>query len=571
MRRPDTIVYWQNEAPPARIAVVLALQQVAFLGALLVIPSVFAHQHEIEHEAFLNIVSATLMCSAVSLLLQVMNRWQIGSGYYYPMQVTSATLPAMYLASQSAGGLAASYGMVVVIAATQFLFSLLIPRLRSVFTVEVAGLAVLLVGVALAELGLHLIFEGQRGADTEPKAFLLAGITFFTMVACNVWSKSALRLFATLAGLAVGALAGWQLGLLDPQEQAQLASVPWFRLPALPSYGWQFEPGAILPYSVTGLFLSLASMGTQTIAQQVADADWVRPDLPAYGRGLRAESLTHLLVALLNAAPLSSSGGGVTQAAASGSTSRYLAYWVAGAFLLFAFLPKLIFVWLLLPDAVMGGLLLFLSAFTMLSGMQLIGSRLLDNRRVLAVGTGLAFALSFPALQAGLGQLWPSVTTQVLFSGFAGGMLAALVLTALFRIGMKRRAQRVFRIGDVHPEDIAAFMEHQGRLWGARRDVVQRAELTCWQAFDLLVQGGLVQAEPGEVVLETRFDDYSLAVSFRYRGTLPALTDAPPTAEELIDDPAAQPRLTGYLIGRLGRARTRMTGQWCVLQLAFAA
>src|SRR5690606_13778576 len=112
--------------------------------------------------------------------------------------------------------------------------------------------------------------------------------------------------------------------------------------------------------------------------------------------------LTNLLAAVFNALPLASSGGGVTQAAASGSTSRHLAWWTAGVFLLVALLPKVILIWLLLPKPVMGGLLLFLSTFTTLSGMQLIGSRMLDNRRVLAIGTGLICALSYPAISSGL-------------------------------------------------------------------------------------------------------------------------------------------------------------------------
>src|SRR5690606_24512467 len=149
------------------------------------------------------------------------------------------------------------------------------------------------------------------------------------------------------------------------------------------------------------------------------------------------------------------------------------------------------FVWLLLPEAVVGGLLLFLSTFTMLSGIQMVGSRLLDNRRVLAVGTGLSVALAFPSLHRALTRLWP-LAEQVVFSSFAAGLLTAVALTALFRLGVHRRASEVFDIGHATMDEITRFMERQGAMWGARRELVQRAQLACWQAFDLLAQGGFV-------------------------------------------------------------------------------
>ena len=171
------------------------------------------------------------------------------------------------------------------------------------------------------------------------------------MVGCNVWAKGLLKLLAPLTGL----LVGMALSLLLPQ---------------LPAFGWRFEAGAIVPYAVTGFALALTSMGTQTIVQRSADADWVRPHLRPLARGVRAEGVAHLF-------------------AASGSASRYLGYWTAALLLLAALVPKLIGAWLLLPAPVMGALLLYLATFTTLSGLQLIASRMLDNRRVLAVGLGL--------------------------------------------------------------------------------------------------------------------------------------------------------------------------------------
>jgi xanthine/uracil permease len=79
-------------------------------------------------------------------------------------------------------------------------------------------------------------------------------------------------------------------------------------------------------------------MGTQTIVQRSADADWVRPHLRPLARGVRAEGVAHLFAALVNGLPLAASGGAVSLAA-PGSASRYLGYWTAGLLLLAALVP----------------------------------------------------------------------------------------------------------------------------------------------------------------------------------------------------------------------------------------
>src|SRR3546814_17355794 len=97
-------------------------------------------------------------------------------------------------------------------------------------------------------------------------------------------------------------------------------------------------------------------------------------------------------------------------------------------------------------------------------------------------------------------------------------------------------------------------MENQGRLWGARRDAVQRAEQAAWQAFDLLVHSNRIAPGQAELEVRTRFDAYTLRVRFSYKGlALPAPREMPPTAEDLIDDPEAKMHMTSYLLSRLAR------------------
>ena len=573
MRKPDNIVYWLEDSPPPRIALGLAIQQVAFLGALLVLPSLFIHQLGLSYEAFLDLSAATLIVSGAALFLQAWNRHQIGSGYFVPLQGTTSVLPALFLASQASGNPAATFGVVAIIGLSQIVFSYIIVRLRSIFTVEVAGLSVVVIGIGLGQNGLRLIFGAH--ADTAitdpvtPVELAIAGLTLATMIFCNVWVKSKLRLFATLCGLLVGFAASWFAGLIVPAELQALDAAPIFRLPNLPVFGWGWSTEAVIPSIITGFALALLSMGVQTIAQRFNDADWVRPDLAAISRGVRAEGVTHLFAALLNGLPMAASGGAASMAAASGCTSRYLAYWTGGLLVLFAFLPKLVLIWLLLPPQVTGALFIFLSAFTTFSGMQLITSRMLDNRRVLALGIGLLFYISYEVMHADLQRL-PLDLQHFVFSSFAIAILTAVLLSSLFRIGIRKGTRRTFLVAETHLDEVVAFMEQQGRLWGARHAVIGRAEHATWQAFELLVENGLLAQGAAEIGIETRFDEFTFIVTMDYKGGLPELVATPPSHDELLEDEGAEARMAGYLITKLAdSARASQTGERSRLRLTF--
>lgn len=310
-------------------------------------------------------------------------------------------------------------------------------------------------------------------------------------------------------------------------------------------------------------------MGTQTIAQRTSNADWVRPDLRALARGVRAEGVAHLFAALVNGLPLAASGGAVSLAAASGCTSRYLGYWTAGFLFLAALLPHITGAWLLLPAPVTGALLLYLSAFATLSGLQLIASRMLDNRRVLAVGVGLLVGTGMPTIHEAVVALWPDLRFVAL-SGLAAGVCTSVLLATLFRLGIRQGTRQRFALAHTTLQDVTDFLEQQGKRWGARHEPVRRAEMAGWQVVEALTAHHLVDTAFPEIEIETGFDDYVFTLVLRYRGTLLPLAATPPSADELMASAQAELQMAGYLVGRSARhARASSSAGLCVLRLTF--
>ena len=85
----------------------------------------------------------------------------------------------------------------------------------------------------------------------------------------------------------------------------------------------------------------------------------------------------------------------------------------------------------------------------------------------------------------------------------------------MFRIGVKKSASIDFTPGVDPLAKLEEFARHQGGVWGARRDVVERAVramIETAECLELLI-------EPGKTARVTMtFDEYWLDVATEYRG-----------------------------------------------------
>src|SRR5690606_5535336 len=231
MRRPDTTEFWVNDRLPVPTALGLSLEQLAFLGALLVVPNLFVHNSAValgSHQ-FLDVASATLLACALGVMLQVLARWGIGAGYYYPQQSTP-TVFAFLLLAGSQGGMALAYGMVFFAGLTQVLLSGVLLRLRNIFTVEVAGLAVMLTGIVTGKIGLEVLFD-VSAQPIKGHSLVVAGVTLSVLVFCNIWVRARFQAFTTLAGLLVGTVLAMSLGMVPANVWEELHATPWMRIP----------------------------------------------------------------------------------------------------------------------------------------------------------------------------------------------------------------------------------------------------------------------------------------------------------------------------------------------------
>jgi len=217
---------------------------------------------------------------------------------------------------------------------------------------------------------------------------------------------------------------------------------------------------------------------------------------------------------------------------------------IAGILLLLAFQPMLVAVLTIMPPPVMAAALLFTSFFIMVSGIQIITSRILDARRTLVIGTGMMAFLAVSVFPGALADV-PHWAQPLVTSPLVLATLTALSLNLLFRVGIRRKVATAIDPVHVHYEELHNFIERNCATWGARRDVVTRVEFAVQQAVEAIVEFTGVE---GPITCEIAYDEFDIDVALAYAGTLPPLSGSMPRANEIVETEQGAARLAGFLI-----------------------
>jgi NCS2 family nucleobase:cation symporter-2 len=545
MKRPTNYAYWLDEAPPLGITLFSGLQHIGLVCAFLPIPLAVAREAGLADARVVDVISVSMLVLGVTAILQVLRRGPVGSGLLAPSCFSGAYLVPSLLAVK-AGGLPLVFGMTMFGGAVEAGLSRVLRYLRPYLPPEIAGFVVMLVGVTVGSLGVRYVLGIAPAAPAGARELAVSAVTLGLMVGLNIWGRGAPRLFCALLGIVGGYVTAALLGPLPMTELARMMDAPLLSIPRAGHVGWSFDVALIVPFAVAAMASCLKTVGDLTTCQRVNDADWVRPDLRGISRGTLANAIGSALAGFLGTTGLNASTANIGLSGATGVTSRRIAFATGGTFIALAFMPKLAGLLAAMPRPVMGAALMFVAAFIIVSGLQIITSRLLDARRTFVIGFSFVIAIAVDVTPEYFRALPTSV--QPLFSSsLAVGMLAAILLNLIFRIGARKVQNLVLPSGRVDSVALAQFMEEIGATWGARRDVIERASFNLMQSMETIVDG----CEPeGPLEITASFDEFSLDVRVSYAGKPLALPEERPTAEEIMASEDGQHRLAGYMLRR---------------------
>jgi NCS2 family nucleobase:cation symporter-2 len=531
-RKPSNLVYGVDEKPPLRITFVLAIQHVFFLTSGLIVAAMIARGIGCPAELVRSVVCMSMIAGGVATILQALPRGPVGSGYLCTEGIDPTFVSCSLLAGM-AGGIPLVLGMAIFSGALECLISRIINRLRLLFPPEVTGVVLTMVGLNIVPSMVGDFF-GITGAESAilPANAAVGAITIAGMAGTSVWSKGNLRFYSVMVGMAAGYLAAYQLGVLKAADLELIADSPLLSLPDVSYVGWSFSASLLAPFIAATMASTLKAVATITMCQKVNDAEWRRPDLDNIRRGTLADGLASIVGGLLGGGGQSLYASSVGLSVATGTTSRIVAFFTGGLFIALAFLPKMAAIFSIMPKPVMGGALIFMVSFMVVSGIQIMTARMLDIRRTFVIGISLMFGISVDILPNLYKNLHPWLA-PFFGSSLAATTILAIVLNLVFRIGIARRELLELTPGADSSQKIFDFMENRGAAWGARGDVIQKAEMALNEFFELATNLRIAREKIGAEVI---FDEFNLDIAIRYEGTLVELSAAFPEGETLLDD-----------------------------------
>ena len=334
------------------------------------------------------------------------------------------------------------------------------------------------------------------------------------------------------------------VGMVTSKDVAVIGSQPWFALPDPRFLSYRFEPSLMMPFAIAALAAGLRAIGVITTCQRINDASWRRPDLDSIRSGVLADGIACFLGGCVATPGLSASPSLAGIQKVTGATSRYIAYAIAGWFVLLACVPKVGAVLLALPLPIIGAALVFNGASMLVGGIQIVMSRPMTMRNTFIIGISLLFALSrrvYPEFYA----LLPSWSHAFTDSILSIAVVVCVLLNLIFLIGERR-----IEVIVLEPDDgktCSRFDDKfraQAKLWQLSAADAERAGTSTNQLLRLIEDGGHVD---GSVTASVSYDDLDLTIELRYKGTLPFVASEQRTPRGMVEEQIFAAGLSGFL------------------------
>ncbi|HJJ98704.1 MAG TPA: hypothetical protein O0X23_00605 [Methanocorpusculum sp.] len=462
MNYTDRPVYNVNDSVPPSVLVFSIIQHFFVLIAYMTYPVIIARAASSGEDLSAFLISVTLIGCGLATLLQACRF--TGSGYIFPMLPSSSYLPASMLAI-GAGGLPFLYGMMIASGFLEMLLSRFTRYFHILFPREVIGVSMFMLGLAVIPFAFPLFFGGKGPISPAPTAVGI--ITLGSMIILGAQQKKIFRFNAVLISIIIGLVSSALIKFLNYDTTGKLLNTEAVGavsiLPVLPTFpvgipGFDFDIDLLIPFAIGMLCVMLKSAGNIALLDEYTG----ETNKNNLRRGLFSEGLGAALCSALGGVGIGSCAANVGLIPGTGIASRKIGIGLGFLLILCGFLPAVSWFFRIMPEPIMGAVLIYAISSIMLGGVQSISSRILDRRRTFVVILPIMIGVSSvtcPYLYTGL----PDTIRLFFTSPLTAGALFAVVLGLLFKIGIPTCCSISFG-SDPH-DDVSCLLLDCGNLW----------------------------------------------------------------------------------------------------------
>lgn len=456
MDSADRPVYNVGDNVPPSVLVLSILQHFFVLAVYMTYPVIITKAINGGEDLSTFLISATLIGSGIATILQAIR--YTGCGYIFPMVPNSSYLPASMLAA-TAGGLPLLYGMMIVSGFLEMILSQLTRYFRVLFPGEVVGVVMFMLGLAIIPFSFPLFFGSGDTGPLDPAATAVGIITLGSMIILGIQHQKIFRFYAVLIGIIIGFASSVLFGVLTLADIESAGSTSLFSIPnPVGIVSYSFDVGLLIPFAIGMLCVMLKSAGNIALLDEYT-GETGRGNLR---RGILSEGFGAAVCSAIGGIGIGSSASNTGLIPGTGIASRKIGLGLGLFLIICGFLPAIGWFFHIMPEPIMGAVVIYAIAFIMLGGVQSISSRVLDNRRTFVVILPIMIGVSSvmcPNLYTALPE-----TIQLFFaSPLTSGAIFVVVLGLLFKIGLP--THNTIRFGD-HPEaDVSRLLLDCARLW----------------------------------------------------------------------------------------------------------
>lgn len=437
------LIYQLDDRPPAAESFFAALQHVlASLIGIMTPPLIItgALGLNIEDSAF--IISMSLFVSGVATFIQAKRMGPVGSGLLSVQGTSFAFLgpiigAAMVIKGESNAetALATLFGVIIAGSFIEMFLSRFLHLAKKIITPVVTGVVVTLIGLTLIKVGLVAMGGGFYVMTKVPNAFAtlqnlgLAFLVLAVILFFNMSKHPLLRMSSIVIGLAVGYAVAAAMGLVN---FSKLDDLSWFSMPQPLKYGLDFSWAAFLPIAIIYLITAVESIGDLTATSMLSGQ-------PVKGKtyierikgGVLADGINSAIAGLFCTFPNTtfSQNNGVIQL--TGVASRYVAFFIAGIFVLLGLSPVLAGIFRIMPEPVLGGATILMFGTVAAAGIRILATQHLGSRETLIIAVSLGIGVGVTMVPDILKNIAPAEIKNVLTSGITAGGLTAILLNII--------------------------------------------------------------------------------------------------------------------------------------------
>ena len=460
------LLYAADQVPPRAALIFSSLQHALLalsLGMALPVAVGRAAGLDLTHSA--SYLAAALFCMGFTAVLQTIPGKVIGSGCQSLSTTDSAAICACVLAAET-GGIPLVLGMTLFSGILRAVIGSFAYRLRKMFPPEVTGTMVFI-------LGINLVPTGFKYFLGSPMHIAVAAITLLFMLACALFVKP-LKPYTALAGIVFGYILSAATGIFDVSSLAALKEQSVVALPIYKDISFAFDLRMLMPFLIITIAAVVDNIGDFSASQRANGMETT--DWHSIESGIRGSGLGTAVSALLGGSAQSTATTNIGVASAAGITSRAVAYVAGGLLIVVSFFPGISGVLSMIPEPVLGAVILYSMCYIMAGGFETLSSRELDDRRIFTVFLSVAAAIS--TLIPGLYDFLPENVSKILVSPMVMGVCVVIIVTLIGKIGAK---QKYAFVTGVTPDDVSALEQELKRVcgdWGTERVLCRKLQIS---------------------------------------------------------------------------------------------